>query len=322
MDAAQSLDVRVHSITASADGIHLFDLRPVGAPLPPFDAGAHVDLHLPNGIVRSYSLLNDPAERHRYVLGIHRDPASRGGSAWLHDTLRVADRLTIAAPRNHFPLDESAAHSVLIGGGIGVTPLWCMVQRLERLGLPWTLHYSARNRASAALVDELEAFAEQSRIGHLRLNFGREPGGRRMDLGAIVRDAMDGSHFYCCGPIPMLDAFQQACGGVPEERVHFEYFAPKEDMAIAHGGFSVVLARSNKRILVAKDQTILDALRAEGVTVPSSCEQGICGACETAVLEGVPDHRDLVLSPKERASNKVMMICCSGAKSPSLVLDA
>jgi ferredoxin-NADP reductase len=318
----KSFEVKVHSITSAADGIHLFDLRPASGILPPFDAGAHVDLHLPNGIVRSYSLLNDPTERHRYVLGINRDRASRGGSSWLHDSLRVADRLTVAPPRNNFPLDETAAHSVLIAGGIGVTPLWCMVQRLEQIGRPWTLYYSARNRAGAALLAELEAVAARSVHGTLHLNFDQEPGGAMLELSSIVRDATDGSHFYCCGPIPMLEAFQQACEALPEERVHFEYFVPKEDMAIAHGGFTVVLARSNKRVLVAKDQTILDALRAEGVLVPSSCEQGICGACETAVLEGVPDHRDLVLSPKERASNKVMMICCSGAKSQTLVLDA
>lgn len=321
IDDSPQTEVRVHAIISAAEGIHLFDLRPLAGELPAFEAGAHVDVHLPNGIVRSYSLLNDAAERHRYVLGIKRDRASRGGSAWLHDSLRVSQRITIGAPRNHFPLDETAPHSVLIGGGIGITPLWCMVQRLEKQRLPWVLHYSARNRQSAALLDELEAFAGSSRIGQLSLNFGQGRGARRLDLGAVVREAPNGAHFYCCGPAPMLDAFHAACKGLPDERVHFEYFAPKEELTIAHGGFSVVLARSNRRVLVAKNQTILDALRGEGVSVPSSCEQGICGACETAVLQGVPEHRDLVLSPKERESNKVMMICCSGAKSPTLVLD-
>ncbi len=322
METTQPFEVKVHAITAAADGIHLFELRPAAGVLPPFEAGAHVDLHLPNGIVRSYSLLNDPGERHRYVLGINRDRGSRGGSSWLHDHLRVADRIKIGPPRNNFPLDESAAHSVLIGGGIGITPLWCMVQRLERIGRSWAVHYSARHRAAAALLAELESFTAASAHGSLRLNFDQEPGGTMLELSSIVRDAPAGSHFYCCGPVPMLEAFQHACEGLPDERVHLEYFAPKEDSAIAHGGFTVVLARSSRRVVVAEDQTILDALRAEGISVPSSCEQGVCGACETAVLDGVPDHRDLVLSPKERASNKVMMICCSGAKSQTLVLDA
>jgi ferredoxin-NADP reductase len=316
------LEVRLHSITATAEDVHLFELRPVHGSLPAFDPGAHIDVHLPNGMLRSYSLLNDSSERHRYVLGISRDRSSRGGSSWLHEVARVGDRVAIGVPRNHFPLDESAPHSVLIAGGIGVTPLWCMAQRLEQIERPWSLHYSSRSRAGAALADEIETFAAASKVGRLQMRMDKASGVDRLDLRAVVGEAPPGSHFYCCGPAAMLEAFRAACDGLAEERVHFEYFAPPDEIALAHGGFSVVLARSHKRVNVAADQSILDALRAEGVDVPSSCEQGICGACETAVLEGVPDHRDLVLSAKERASNKVMMICCSGAKSQTLVLDA
>lgn len=314
-------EVKVHSITAAADDIHTFDLRPVEGTLPPFEPGSHVDVHLPTGVVRSYSLMNDSSEHHRYVLGISRDRASRGGSAWLHDALRVSARLHISAPRNNFRLDETAAHSILIAGGIGITPLWSMVQRLERLQKPWTFYYSARTRQSAALVGELEGLAASSNVGKLILNFDQQSGGKMLDLPSIVMDAPLDAHFYCCGPIPMLDAFIEACKSFAAENVHYEYFTPKDSTTLEHGGFMVLLSRSGKRIQVEKDQTILDAVRAEGIAVPSSCEQGICGACETKVLQGVPEHRDLVLSAKERSSNEVMMICCSGSNSSLLVLD-
>ena len=318
MSAAATMapvSLRIHAIAYGADDVLLFDLRaPARGGLAPFDAGAHIDLRLPRGITRSYSLLNDPAERHRYVIGVKREPESRGGSAWLHGDARVGALIEVDGPSNHFALDESAPHAVFIAGGIGITPLWSMVQRLEHLGTPWTLHYRARSRRGAALLDELAGHAQR-----VHLSFGDE-GAPSLDLPAIVAAAPEGAHFYCCGPVPMLEAFEAACAGLDPARVHLEYFAAKEAPA-TEGGFVVHLARSGRTIPIAAGCTILDALQASGVAVPSSCQQGVCGICETAVLAGVPDHRDLVLSEQERAAGRTMMICCSGATSAELTLD-
>lgn len=307
--------LRIHAISYGADDVLLFDLRrPVPAALPAFDAGAHIDLLLPRGITRSYSLLNDPAEHHRYVIGVKREPDSRGGSAWLHAEARVGALLDVAGPRNSFALDESAPHSIFIAGGIGITPLWSMVQRLQRLGKPWTLHYRARRRAGAALLDELAAHGDR-----VHLSFS-EAGDPPLDLQQIVRDAPEGAHAYCCGPVSMLEAFETACDGLTPERVHLEYFAAK-DAPATEGGFTVNLARSGRTIPILVGSTILETLQTHGVAVPSSCQQGVCGICETTVLSGVPDHRDLVLTDQERATGKTMMICCSGSKTAELTLD-
>lgn len=313
--AMAPVPLRIHAIAYGADDVLLFDLRaPANGGLPPFEAGAHIDLRLPRGLIRSYSLLNDPVERHRYVIGVKREPDSRGGSAWLHGEARVGALIEVDGPSNHFALDESAPHAVFIAGGIGITPLWSMVQRLQRLGTPWTLHYRARSRGSAALLHELAGHA-----GCVHLSFSDE-GAPSLNLAAVVAAAPEGAHFYCCGPAPMLEAFEAACAGLDPARVHLEYFAAKEAPA-TEGGFVVRLARSGRTIPVAAGSTILDALQAQGVPVPSSCQQGVCGVCETAVLSGTPDHRDLVLSEQERAAGRTMMICCSGSKTPELTLD-
>lgn len=313
--AMAPVSLRIHAIAYGADDVLLFDLRPpAAAGLQPFDAGAHIDLRLPRGITRSYSLLNDPAERHRYVIGVKREPESRGGSAWLHGEARVGALLEVDGPRNSFALDEGAPHSVFVAGGIGITPLWSMVQRLEHLGKGWTLHYRARSRRRAALLHELGAHAAR-----VHLSFSDE-GAAPLDLGRIVAQAPEGAHFYCCGPVAMLEAFETACAGLDPARVHLEYFAAK-DAPATDGGFVVHLARSGRTIPIQAGCTILDALQAAGVAVPSSCQQGVCGICETAVLAGVPDHRDLVLSEQERAAGRTMMICCSGSTSAELTLD-
>jgi len=314
------LSLQLRAIRYEAEGIASFELAAPGAQdLPAFAAGAHIDLHLAPGLVRSYSLCNDPQERHRYVIGVHRDPASRGGSAHVHEKLRVGDRLAVSAPRNNFPLEESAPHSVLVAGGIGITPLLAMVRRLAALRRPWELYYCARSHAHAAFLDALRALKADCPEGRLHLHFDDRAGGL-LDIGQLVARAPAGSHFYCCGPLPMLAAFESACAGVPPAQVHVEYFSAREAPAVA-GGFELELARSGRVLHVAPGQTVLDAMLEAGVDVPYSCTQGVCGACETRVLAGVPDHRDLVLSPQEQESHTVMMVCCSGAKSPRLVLD-
>jgi len=321
MNMTETLQVRVRSITWEAEGILSFDLRPMPPrhELPPFTAGSHIDVHLPNGMIRSYSLLGSQDERQRYLIGVNKDADSRGGSRYMHETLRAGDALTISAPRNNFALDESAPHSVFIAGGIGITPLWSMVRRLHALGRPWHLHYAARTRQNAAFVDALQALRAEG-AGELHLSFDREPGGRMLDLPGIVAALPPDAHVYCCGPLPMLDAFEQATAALSPERVHVEYFAARESADTA-GGYSVELARSGRVIAVEPGHTILDSLRDAGIEPPYSCCEGVCGTCEVRVLEGVPDHRDLVLSNAEKAANDRMMICCSGSRSARLVLD-
>lgn len=321
MNTPDILQVRVRTVTWEADGILAFELVPMPPlkALPAFDAGAHIDLLLPNGLTRSYSLLNAPGERHRYVIGVNKDAASRGGSRYLHEVLRAGDTLPIHPPRNNFPLDEQAPLSVFIAGGIGVTPVLSMIARCRALGLQWKLHYAARTRQNAAFVDLLQGWRGQAG-GEVELVFDKEPGAAMMDIPAIVGALPAGAHVYCCGPLPMLEAFEKATAGLPPARVHREYFAAREAAATA-GGFTVELARASRSVQVRAGQTILDCLLENGVEPPYSCREGVCGTCEVRVLDGVPDHRDLVLSPEQQAANDRMMVCCSGAKSPKLVLD-
>lgn len=313
-EAPVLLDLRLHAIRYEAEGIHSFDFRDPGdAPLPPFSAGAHVDLHLPNGAVRQYSLCNPQEERHRYVVGVKREASGRGGSRLLHDGVHVGDLLRVGGPRNHFGLVEDAPHAVLLAGGIGITPMVCMARRLASLGRSFELHHAVRRRSEAAFARALAGIDRQ-------LHVDEEHDGRPLALGPLIARAPAGTHFYCCGPAPMLDAFEDATACLPAQRVHLERFAAAH-AADHSGGFVVRLARTGSQMAVRPGQTILEALRAGGVEVPASCEQGICGSCETRVLDGTPEHRDSLLSDEEKASNRVMMVCCSGSRSPELVLD-
>src|ERR1700761_6907146 len=312
-----ALKVRVKRIGYEAESINSFELvNPDGGELPPFTAGAHIDLHLANGMIRSFSLVNDQSERHRYIIAVNNDAAGRGGSKLVHESLRAGQVIEISYPRNNFALREDAGHSVLIAGGIGITPLLSMMRRLEALGRSWELHYAARTRPMAAFLDELNAL----RSSNLHLTFDQEPQAKMIDLVSIVKSAPTEAHLYCCGPVSMLEAFEAATADRPSDHVHVEYFKAKEKPA-ADGGFEVRLARSKQTIVVQPGQTILDALLSAGVNANYACSEGVCGTCETRVIEGVPDHRDLFLSRKEQQANKSIMICCSGSKSPTLVLD-
>ncbi len=309
-----TLSLLLTAIRYAARGIHLYEFRRAEGdePLPPFTPGAHVDLHLAGGLVRQYSLVNPPEDRSCYVVGVKRDPASRGGSVFMHDQLRVGTQVEVGGPRNNFELAAGDAPSILIAGGIGITPIACMAARLRAQGRSWELHYSVRERREAALLDQLEAL-------HTHLHVDAERGGL-LDIASIVRAAPAGAQLYCCGPAPMLDAFEAAASGRDPATVHVERFTPIAPLALG-GGYTVRLAASQRSIPVLAGQTILDALREAGVEVQASCEQGICGTCETRVLRGVPDHRDSLLSAQERARNDVMMICCSGCLGDELVLD-
>ena len=312
--APERLQLRLMSTSYAARDIHLLTLEaPSGEVLPQAEPGAHIGLLLPNGLERQYSLVHSGPSPQRYVVAVKRDPASRGGSIYVHDQLRVGQIVEVVAPRNNFPLLEDAADTVLIAGGIGITPVWCMAQKLESLGRPWTLHYAVRSRADAAFLSDL---ADHPNV---RLHFDDQAGGP-LPLHAIVDAAGHDAHLYCCGPSPMIAAFEAASASRPRSNVHVEYFSAKGEAA-TEGGYVVVLSRSGQEVPVGEGQTILQAVRDVGVDVPFSCEEGVCGACETRVISGVPDHRDAVLSDSERAAGKTMMICCSGSKGERLVLD-
>lgn len=321
------LSVHVRGIRIEADGVRSFELWPdQGVQLPPADAGSHIDVHLAGGLVRQYSITN-PGEAQRYVIGVNRDAKSRGGSKHLHDTVRVGDRLKISAPRNHFRLDEQAAQTVLVAGGIGITPLYAMAQRLLALDSAFTLYYCARSRDRAAFLDALAGRMSGSPKAALVPVFDDEAGVASLGLSAVVARHPE-ADFYCCGPEPLMQAFVKACDALPAERVHVEYFAgaapvPPDAASTAADAstFVVRLARSQREVAVPPGVSILDALAGAGITVFNSCRQGVCGSCETAVLEGTPDHRDRVLSPSEREANNTMMVCVSRCRGESLVLD-
>ncbi|WP_254632473.1 MULTISPECIES: PDR/VanB family oxidoreductase [Achromobacter] len=315
--SAAKLQARIHSIALEAEGIYLLDIRPVREQqFPAVQPGAHIDLHLPNGLTRSYSTVNAPGDQGRYLVAVKHEASGRGGSRYIHAELRVGQDIAIGGPRNNFSLREDARHSVLIAGGIGITPIYSMVRRLEQLGCSWELHYAALDREHAAFAARLQALQPRVRFYFAAEQPGRPP----LDLRQLIADSRKDADFYCCGPQGMLADFEAAAAHLAPERVHAEYFSAVEAPAV-EGGFEIVLNRTQKCVTVPPGATILDTIMKLGVDVPYSCMEGVCGSCEVRVLEGTPDHRDLILSKEERQKNDRMMICCSGAKSNRLVLD-
>lgn len=315
------LRVRVARKESEALDICTFELVDVhGHALPPFSAGSHIDVHLPNGLTRQYSLCNDPAESRRYLIGVLREPASRGGSLTLHDRVNVGDVLEISRPRNHFPLVEGARRSLLLAGGIGVTPILCMAEHLAAAGQHFQMHYCTRSRERAAFRDRIERGPFADRV---QFHFDNGPPEQKLDLASLLGDPQPDTHLYVCGPKGFMDSVL-ACAqasGWPDVRVHYEYFAGQAAAHDSDAPFEVQLASSGRVVLVPKGTTVVAALAEAGVTLTTSCEQGVCGTCVTRVLEGVPDHRDLVLSAEEREANDQFLPCCSRSKSLRLVLD-
>ncbi|MFT4089968.1 MAG: PDR/VanB family oxidoreductase [Asticcacaulis sp.] len=308
-----ALSARIESLERYGS-VLVIDLRPAdGATFPAFAAGSHIDITAGPELIRQYSLLNDPRETHRYVIAVALEANGRGGSQYVHEHFQAGDTVHISAPRCHFHLDESASHSVLIAGGIGITPIWCMAQRLMAIGASFELHYGARSRAEAVLIDEIE-----TTLATYGARF--EAVYAPLPLIEIFDNSPLNSHFYACGPAPMLDVYVEAGALESPDHVHLERFSSDIEAATA-GGYTVELARSGFSIEIEAGQTILDAVKAKGISISYSCAEGICGACETTVLEGIPDHRDSVLTDTEKAANTSMMVCCSGSCSPKLVLD-
>jgi ferredoxin-NADP reductase len=317
---SNTLTAFVHTLRFEANDIISLELRPApGVLFPPFEAGSHIDLHLPNGMLRNYSLLNSQDEEGRYVIGVLRDRASRGGSRSVHQDLRIGMTLPISTPRNNFKLHEDARHSVLVAGGIGVTPILSMARRLKALGRSFELLYFARSRASAGFVDDLVALG-MSAHWHFDDERGAPP-----DLKALLgrRPADAETHYYACGPAVMLDAFEAVCAELGHTHAHIERFNAVAVAAKsgAQAVYTVQLQRSGKTFTITPEKSLLITLLDAGIDVPCSCREGICGTCETQVISGIPDHRDSVLSAKEKAAGKSMMLCVSGCKSNALVLD-
>jgi ferredoxin-NADP reductase len=312
---AGAMDLVLTCIRMAARDTNLYSFaRADKGPLPPGEPGAHIGVIMPNGIERQYSLVHAGQQLTEYTVGVKRDANSRGGSIFMHDQLRVGSTLNILPPRNNFPLKEDAEHVVLLAGGIGITPIYCMIQRLIEKGRSWELYYSCRSRLDTAFLDEL------SRHAQAHFHFDDEEGGRFLNVAGIVEKLPNNAHLYCCGPAPMLAAFEAATAHWAPEQVHVEYFTPKF-AAAQEGGFVVELARSKRELTVPPGKSILQCVREAGIQVPHSCEEGVCGACETRVISGQPDHRDTILTEQERKESATMMICCSGSKSPRLVLD-
>ena len=321
MNAPSSLQVRVARKAVEAADICSFELVATdGRPLPAFSAGSHVDAQLPGGVTRQYSLCNDPAESHRYLIAVLRDPASRGGSAALHERVHEGDTLTISPPRNHFPLAHDAKRHLLLAGGIGVTPILCMAERLAISGADFEMHYCTRSRERTAFHDRIAASAFAPRV---RLHFDDGAAEQRFDIAARLATPEPGTHLYVCGPKGFMDAVlgTARARGWPEAQLHYEFFAADVEPQQGDVAFEVQLASSGRIVVVPKDRSVTQALADCGIEVQTSCEQGVCGTCLTRVIEGVPEHRDLYLTPEEQAANDQFTPCCSRAKSARLVLD-
>lgn len=318
---ASTLKVRVARKSVEAVDICAFELVSVdGTSLPAFSAGSHVDVHLPGGITRQYSLCNDPAEGHRYMIGVLKDPATRGGSRAMHEQVQEGDVLEISAPKNHFALVHEAQKSLLLAGGIGVTPILCMAERLATAGADFDMHYCTRSVERTAFRDRIQGSSFASSV---RFHFDDGVAEQKLDITALLAAPHPDTHLYVCGPKGFMDAVLSSARAQawPESNIHYEYFAAAPVKSEDDGSFEVELASSGRIVVVPKDKTVVEALAAIGVELQTSCEQGVCGTCLTRVLKGEPDHRDMYLTPDEQAANNQFMPCCSRAKSARLVLD-
>ncbi|GAC1382640.1 MAG: PDR/VanB family oxidoreductase [Marmoricola sp.] len=296
----------------SAGVVGLTLSSPDAADLPPWEPGAHIDVRC-GDVVRQYSLCGDRAARSSYHIAVLREAEGRGGSAYLHDEVRLGDRLTVSAPRNNFALVEAERY-VFIAGGIGITPIVPMLAEATALGKPWTLAYGGRSRSTMAFQRELAEMGPQ-------VSVLPEDESGLLDLEALLAEPQSGTKIYCCGPAALLNATEKAAAHWPPGSLHIERFVPKALEVSTDREFEVRLARAGTSHRIPPGTSIIDVLADAGVGVPSSCGVGTCGTCESVVLEGVPEHRDSILNDEERAEGTYMMICVSRASSPALVLD-
>lgn len=314
------LEVKITRKTTEAQDITSFELAGAGgAVLPAFSAGAHIDVHIPDGLIRQYSLCSDQQERDRYLIAVLRDPKSRGGSIAMHDHVHEGDMLCISEPKNHFPL-VPAKRSLLLAGGIGVTPILSMAERLARTGADFEMHYCTRSRARTAFIDRIGASAYADRV---HLHFDEDHTAQKLDLPALLAVPDSDTHLYVCGPTGFIDYGTNTArqNRWANEQIHLEYFGAQQQDSAKEVEFEIRIASSGQRFMVPADKTVVRVLEENGIVIPISCEQGVCGTCITRVLDGVPDHRDLYFTDEEQAKNDQFTPCCSRAKSPSLLLD-
>ncbi|MEO8642705.1 PDR/VanB family oxidoreductase [Pseudomonas sp.] len=314
------IDVVVVSRKNEALDICSYELARVDdSALPGFSAGAHIDVHLPGGLIRQYSLCNHPEERHRYLIGVLNDPASRGGSQCLHEQINTGDRLRISEPRNLFPLAHQARRSLLFAGGIGITPILCMAERLAHSDADFEMHYCARSNERAAFVERIKNSSFADRVF---LHFDEQPE-TALNAAGVLAQPGENVHLYVCGPGGFMQHVLDSARaqGWQEDSLHREYFAATPTDTSNDGSFSVKVGSTGQVFEIPADKTVVQVLESHGIDIAMSCEQGICGTCLTRVLEGVPDHRDLFLTENEQALNDQFTPCCSRSKSPLLVLD-
>lgn len=307
-------DVVVTRRRAEADGVVSLELADAtGGPLPEWTPGSHIDVLLPNGLTRQYSLCGD-GEGDRWMVAVLHEPQGRGGSVAVHDAIKEGDALQVRGPRNHFELTKARRY-IFVAGGVGITPIAAMIRDLERKGVTdWRLVYGGRTRSSMAFVEELDALGDRATIVPDD-EFGL------IDVAAALGEPEFGVGIYCCGPEPLLKAVERASRSWAPGSLHVERFVAKEVDKSADRAFEVEAAHSGLTLTVEAHESILEALEAQGVMITSSCGEGVCGTCETKVLEGEVEHRDALLTESERASNTVMMVCCSRARGERLVLD-
>ena len=312
--APATMQVRVRAMKWEAPGVLSLDLTaPDLAPLPGFEPGSHIDLHLPNGVMRQYSLCGDATDTSHYRVAI-RSVGGGLSSQFIHRKLRPGELLTVSAPRNNFAFDD-AENYLFIAGGIGITPLLPMMRAAAATGKPWKLLYCNRSDDEAPFLDEIRTLGGN-------INLHSSAAGTRLDVASRLAAAQPDTLVYCCGPERLMLAVEEAATAWPEGSVRFEWFAPRSRPADeTSGSFEVVCQASGVTLTVPPAKTVLATLRDAGIEVPCSCEQGICGTCEVRVLGGEVDHRDSIQSQAERAANQSMMVCVSRARSPQLVLD-
>ena len=315
------LQVRVVRRTEEAEGIAGFELvRANGEDLPAFTAGAHIDVHLRDGLSRQYSLCSRPDERRRWQIAVLKEPASRGGSLAMHEQVRVGDILMVSEPKNHFPLAVNAERSLLFAGGIGITPILCMAEELTIARREFELHYCARSRSRMAFVDRVAAAPFADRVA---LHVDDGPPEQQLDAAHTIGSPAPAKHLYVCGPSGFMEHVLGTARslGWAEDHLHREYFAAAPVDHSADGAFEIELKLSGRVIVVPAERSAAQALADAGVDVPLSCEQGVCGTCVTRVVDGIPDHRDMYFTDDERERNDCFTPCCSRARTPRLVLD-
>lgn len=314
------MKVRVDRRVNEAEGICGFELVPEqGVALPAFTAGAHIDVHVAPGLIRQYSLCNDPAETTRYRIAVLHETASRGGSVGMHERVKVGDVLKVSAPRNHFPL-VPAKRSLLLAGGIGVTPILAMAQTLHAAGNAFDMHYCGRSASRMAFLEQLRQSPFAAQV-HVHTDDGVPE--QRFDAARVLAQPSGDTHLYVCGPAGFMNHVLETAQrlGWPDARLHREYFAGAATALDSDAGFEIRVASTGLTCQVPAGKSVIDVLLTHGVEVPVSCESGVCGTCLTRVLDGRPDHRDTFLTDAERAANDQFTPCCSRALSPLLVLD-